>query len=36
MKRNGAELMSRRLTAAGAWEMDETEWENFREASGGS
>jgi hypothetical protein len=36
MKRDGAEMMSRGLTAAGAWEMDETEWENFRKASGGS
>ncbi len=36
MKKDGAELMSRGLTAVDAWEMDETEWEDFRKASGGS
>jgi hypothetical protein len=36
MKRNGAELMRRGVTVADAWEMDETEWEDFREAYGGS
>jgi hypothetical protein len=36
MKRNGAKLMRRGMMAADAWEMDETEWEDFREASGGS
>jgi hypothetical protein len=33
MKRNGTELMSRGLTVADAWEMDETESKDFREAS---
>jgi hypothetical protein len=36
MKKDGAKLMSKELTAVDVWEMDETKWEDFREASGAS